>query len=171
MPSGRRKTDNTGHSSRPEPKRSSRKSAFAPLSDEVREEICEMYLNQHKMIEISSHFGVHKSTITRIVQRFIETDSHKQKKKGGGNANKKLTDCQEDVIKEFYETQSQTPTLAEIRNFCQDSLNVQLSLGTIFYTMRRIKARMATVAESAERVDEEDSNSMITVIEESYFTE
>lgn len=114
---------------------------LSSLTNADRRKICEMYLNQRKKNEISEIFCVHKSTITRIVQRFIETDSHKSMPKGGRRSHSKLKDEQLEAVKEFYRSK-ENPTLKEIRTFCQSSLNVTLSIGTTFNVMKRIKQRI-----------------------------
>lgn len=110
--------------------------------------ICEMYSNERrKKNEISELFGVHKSTITRIVARFIETDSHKSMPKGGRVSHKKLQESQFEAVKEFYRSSKEPPTMKDIQSFCQDQFNVRLSIGTAFNVVKRIKSRIRAEAD------------------------
>lgn len=114
------------------------------------------------MNKISEQYGVHKSTITRIVKRFIDTDSHESKPKGGRVSHKKLQDQQLDDVAAFYHSSKEAPTLRDVRNFCQERFNVQLSLGTAFNTIKKIKGR---TVELTQQDDEEGPFEMYNVDE------
>lgn len=124
------------------PKRRAKPNGRKSITNEDRLKICQMYLEQQKMTEISKAFSVHKSTITRILQRFLETDSHKAKPKGGRVDHKKLQKDQLAILTEFYKSTEDPPTLNDVKAFCEQQFNVQMSLGTAHNTVKKVKSRL-----------------------------
>lgn len=136
----RRKPGNTRRPEPPDQIPCRKRKGKEGLSNEDRLKICEMYLeDQQKLINIADHFEVNKSTISRIVKRFLDTDSHKSKPKGGRVVHRKLQGDQLQVLAEFYHKSKTRPTLREVREFCEEKFQVQLSLGTAYNTTRKIK--------------------------------
>lgn len=135
--STRRRSRNTRPPDPPEQNRCRKRKGKEGLSNADRLRICEMYLEQEKLIHIADHFEVNKSTISRIVKRFLDTDSHKSKPKGGRVVHRKLQSDQLKVLAEFYHKTK--PTLREVREFCEERFQIQLSLGTAYNTSRKIK--------------------------------
>lgn len=126
------------------------------LSNEERMEICEMYLEQEQPTRIAQKYSVSKSTISRIISRFLETDSHKSKPKGGRWDHKKLTEEQMERLTEFYVSKEETPTLSVLREFCERDLDIRISLGTAFNTVRKIKSRLKEEEAPKETVQVDD---------------
>lgn len=77
---------------------------LSSLTNDDRLKICKMYLDRRQKNEISKIFKIHKSTVTRIVQRFIETDSHESMPKGGRTSHTKLQEDQLKVVEEFLQS-------------------------------------------------------------------
>lgn len=110
------------------------------VTNEQRQKICAMYLDQKLMKDISEEFGIHKSTVTRIIRRFVDTDSYELKKKGGRVQPKKLNDDQVEALREYLAETQYSKSLWAVREFCRTQLGVQISVGTAFNLVKQFKA-------------------------------
>ncbi|KAG0441551.1 Paired box protein Pax-2-A [Dictyocoela muelleri] len=110
---------------------------------EKRKLLIKFYDDGIKVSEIARRLDINKSTVSRIIKRFVETGEISALVKGG-NRRQKLTDIHNDAIREYL-NENETLSLKEIQNKIKNQFNIRVdkskinrSISNFYYSLKRL---------------------------------